>query len=302
MKQTIKILLIIIAAGLVMTACGGAGNVNLDPRRDEFYRNTRLLMTKAEHKVYKHLPDEAAKEAFIEEFWLRRDPDPATEQNEARLEHEARLEFIERWFNERAGVGGGVDSDRGKVFIVLGPPDERMTQERDVRDRYGNYVKIRVESWLYQRHRLFLEFRDYKGFGQFRLVRWTPDLLEAMEMAKYQVFNKKGLDRKFAFKAKYRDNRLVIRIPSGGITFDNADGNVTATFKVTVRVYLDNREVDKLEVVRNVTEAGEKMLKKDKVELTVPYELTGKGKYTFDVVVEDVKSEARYRNVTKTSA
>jgi len=62
---------------------------------------------------------------------------PETEENEVQLEYEARLEFVERWFREKVGSGRGWESDRGKIYLMLGAPDERSTRQESIIDRFG---------------------------------------------------------------------------------------------------------------------------------------------------------------------
>ncbi len=63
------------------------------------------------------------RQVFIENFWIRRDPTPDTQQNEFREEHYRRI----AWANDRFAAGvPGWRSDRGMIYIQFGPPDERQ--------------------------------------------------------------------------------------------------------------------------------------------------------------------------------
>ena len=117
-------------------------------------------MTKSEIEIYKHLPDNAARESFIEDFWEIRDPTPGTEANENRMEYERRVEYVERFFKEKIGSGRGWDSDRGKVYLLLGEPDERNTRQGTILDRFGQPKRVLKEVWIYNYHGLYLEFSD----------------------------------------------------------------------------------------------------------------------------------------------
>ena len=58
---------------------------------------------------------------FIENFWLRRDPTPDTPENEFKEEHYRRIAYA----NEHYGAGiPGWKTDRGHIYITLGPPDQ----------------------------------------------------------------------------------------------------------------------------------------------------------------------------------
>jgi len=78
----------------------------------------RYLMSKDERKVYKKLDSEEAVEQFKKEFWEKRDPFPETEINEFKVRFEERVAFADKNFRSWR-------SDRGRVFILLGPPQER---------------------------------------------------------------------------------------------------------------------------------------------------------------------------------
>lgn len=104
-----------------------------------------------------------------ERFWDRRDPMPVTEINEYRDEFFQRVRFAAEAFRE-AGGPSGWQSDRGQVYIVLGPPD-------DIRERRTNQAELGgrpdAEEWFYGSvagARLDLLFVDRNGFGRFELV------------------------------------------------------------------------------------------------------------------------------------
>ncbi len=78
----------------------------------------RYLMDKDERKVFKKLESEQAVEQFKIDFWEKRDPFPETEVNEFKIRFEERAAFADKNFRSWR-------SDRGRVFVLLGPPQER---------------------------------------------------------------------------------------------------------------------------------------------------------------------------------
>ncbi|MFQ5877285.1 MAG: GWxTD domain-containing protein [Acidobacteriota bacterium] len=84
----------------------------------------RYLLTKEEDKAYRALKraGEEKRRRFIEEFWNNRDPDPATPGNEFRDLFYRRVAEADRMFNESTVPGW--KTDRGKIHVLLGPPDE----------------------------------------------------------------------------------------------------------------------------------------------------------------------------------
>ncbi len=79
------------------------------------------IISDAERAVFLKLTTDEERDRFIEQFWLRRDPDPNTLENEFKEEHYRRLQYA----NDRFAAGvPGWKTDRGRVYIVFGKPDE----------------------------------------------------------------------------------------------------------------------------------------------------------------------------------
>lgn len=74
-----------------------------------------------ERQTFLKLSNDEERDQFIEQFWLRRDPTPDTEENEFKEEHYRRIEYANEHY--AAGVPGW-RTDRGKIYIMYGPPDE----------------------------------------------------------------------------------------------------------------------------------------------------------------------------------
>jgi len=73
----------------------------LEPENAEFLDKVRYIITSGERKIFLELPD-SEKENFKEEFWKRRDPDPATEENEFKMEYFDRIERSNELFYKRS--------------------------------------------------------------------------------------------------------------------------------------------------------------------------------------------------------
>jgi GWxTD domain-containing protein len=104
-----------------------------------------------------------------EEFWRIRDPLPATPLNEFREEFFERVRVAAELFGESGRPGW--QTDRGEVYIVMGPPDE--SYER-FSDRDG--ARPDLLEWHYLRlgvgGGVRLLFYDRTGSGRFEL---TPE-------------------------------------------------------------------------------------------------------------------------------
>ena len=73
-----------------------------------------------EKQRWKVLQDDDARRSFVEEFWNRRDTTPATAENEMRDMYARRIAFADRTFVTETQRGSM--TDRGRVFVLLGPP------------------------------------------------------------------------------------------------------------------------------------------------------------------------------------
>jgi GWxTD domain-containing protein len=94
------------------------------------------------------------------EFYAETDPNKATPENEALNQYFGRISAANARFTDE-GVAGW-RTDRGEVFINLGPPDESIETTPGTAGR--------VVRWTYLSHRLSLFFQDETGFGRLRLT------------------------------------------------------------------------------------------------------------------------------------
>lgn len=96
-------------------------------------------------------------------FLRSTDPDPSTPEHEALRDYFVRIEQANQRFREEAGPGWL--TDRGRVFITLGDPDQIYDQgQNDIAQRG------RVQIWEYTQYRAQLVFVDQTGFGRYRLT------------------------------------------------------------------------------------------------------------------------------------
>lgn len=158
--------------------CSIGGNLMTDPYYEAFYEKARLIMTDGEKKIYGFLEDRESREEFIREFWKIRDPDPTTDENEAKIEFEKRVRFASIRFGWKAARSRtlaveptrsdrGWDTDMGMIYIILGAPDRvffgdgSVLRQDDFEGDMGWRFKhgAREEVWLYDKYRLAVGFR-----------------------------------------------------------------------------------------------------------------------------------------------
>lgn len=96
-------------------------------------------------------------------FLRETDPDPETPTNEALREYFDRIAQANVRFREEGGIGWL--SDRGRVFVALGNPDQFYEPNTTDLNQRG-----RAQVWDYRRHRLQIVFIDQTGFGRWRMT------------------------------------------------------------------------------------------------------------------------------------
>ena len=84
-------------------------------------KEVKWIITEEEQESFKLLTNDEEREKFIEGFWYRRDPTPDTLENEFRDQYYQRVMYANERFS--AGIPGSL-TDRGRIYIVYGPPDE----------------------------------------------------------------------------------------------------------------------------------------------------------------------------------
>ncbi len=111
------------------------------------------IITDTERQAFKHLSNDEERDAFIENFWLRRNPNPDSPDNEFREEHYARIAYANEHF--AAGKPGWM-TDRGHVYIAYGKPDDIDSHpsggqyERPMEEGGGNTATFPFEIWHYR--------------------------------------------------------------------------------------------------------------------------------------------------------
>jgi GWxTD domain-containing protein len=138
---------------------------------DSLFEPLVYLAQPEELKVYAGLTVDG-KRRFLRDFWRRRDPTPGSLENEAETGFYERIAEANRQFREGgAGQVPGWRTDRGRVYIRYGPPDEVRREPLSGPDRPW-------EAWKYTRERsLKFVFLDLTRLGNYSLI-YSNDKLE----------------------------------------------------------------------------------------------------------------------------
>lgn len=136
------------------------------------------ILTPQERSAWKKLRTDQEREQFIAEVWHLRDPDPDTEENEYREAYYERVEYANEHFS--SGVPG-VKTDRGRIYLKYGKPDE--VESHPAGSSYtpasyegsGSRSTYPFEIWWYRnlpgRSDVEVEFVDPTGTGEYRIAR-----------------------------------------------------------------------------------------------------------------------------------
>jgi GWxTD domain-containing protein len=157
--------------------------------KDWLDKDVTYIITDEERKAFKKLATDDERERFIEEFWRRRDPDPDTDENEFKEEYYERIAYANEHF--ASGIPGW-KSDRGRIWIMYGKPDERETHpmggsyERPSYEGGGSTSTYPFETWFYRYlpgvgSGVEIEFVDPTGSGEYRIAR-NPNEKDALLM------------------------------------------------------------------------------------------------------------------------
>lgn len=262
----------------------------LSPEYKEFLSEVRYIVTQEERKIFLELPD-SEKKAFQEEFWSRRDPDPDTEENEFKEEYFHRIAEANRLF---PGSRSGWLQDRGRIYILFGPPSERHTNSTDPKSRevwyYGNFPVI---------------FIDHMGTGDYKLE--ALNMVHLLELNKAQKASRelaKPKEKYFDFEVRTRLNGkneviVTLEIDYKDIWFAGVGDRLETMIVLSVKL-LDAEEKTVISETKEypISMSEGDIGKEDKITIEFPLMLKS-GTYTLNLELENkTGKEKRKKTLT----
>jgi GWxTD domain-containing protein len=135
------------------------------------------IITDEEKQGFKRLKTDEERQEFVEQFWLRRDPTPDTEENEYKEEHYRRIAYANDHY--ASGIPGW-KTDRGMIYIKYGAPDEIDSHpsggsyERPIEEGGGETSTYPFEDWRYRYiegagTNVIIEFVDQTMSGEYHI-------------------------------------------------------------------------------------------------------------------------------------
>ncbi len=169
-------------------------------------QDVRWIITDQELAAYKHLSNDEERDQFIENFWLRRNPNPESPENEYREEHYARIAYA----NEHFAAGkAGWRTDRGHMYIAYGKPDSIDSHpsggnyDRPIEEGGGNTSTFPFEVWHYRYldgigDNIDIEFVDTCMCGDYHMTidRSEKDALKNVPGAGATLYEQQGQSSK----------------------------------------------------------------------------------------------------------
>jgi GWxTD domain-containing protein len=135
------------------------------------------IITDEEKQAFKRFKTDEERQQFVEQFWLRRDPSPDTEENEYKEEHYRRIAYANDHY--ASGIPGW-KTDRGMIYIKYGAPDEIDSHpsggsyQRPIEEGGGETSTFPFEDWRYRYlegvgTNINIEFVDTTQSGEYHI-------------------------------------------------------------------------------------------------------------------------------------
>ena len=134
-------------------------------------KQMRYIAKEDEYEKIEEADTDESKRKLFDDFWAKRDPDPATKRNEYMEEYYSRVEYANKNFSH---YQAGWKTDMGMVFILFGSPNnvERHPFDIDAKP---------YEIWSYYDYNRSVIFVDESGFGDYRLLTPIWDMLQRLK-------------------------------------------------------------------------------------------------------------------------
>jgi len=133
------------------------------------------IITDRERAAFVQLQTDPERVKFIEQFWARRNPTPGAPENEYRREHYRRIAYANEHFASSSGTPGW-KTDRERIYITFGPPDERDEHPNGDATTTLPYERLRYLYINAIGNDVNMEFVDTTGSGDFRMTRDPSEL------------------------------------------------------------------------------------------------------------------------------
>jgi len=292
-----------------LLSCSVATQVDMDPESAEFFEYARLIMSKQEKDIFRHLPDAESRKDFMGDFWEKRDPDLSTDYNEFQEEFYRRIDYANERFVE--GIPGW-KTDRGRIFIYFGEPDQiQMNPMINNYDAglagYRGYI-----LWQYYRYAFAVMFVDKRGDSVYTfdpVIGYIGegggilgDFFTAMNRVQFGLppktrgFKEKFLD--FEFKYDRETKEFNLSIPAETVTFVSEEGLLKADFDFEFYFYR-KKSTDSYSFTerQRFEKSEEETVQLKDIDFRFSFPDLSPGKYYVDVVIRGGSDIGKARKI-----
>lgn len=250
----------------------------LSKENAEFLSEVRYIITKDEIRYFRHLP-ESKRQEFIRMFWDIRDPLPETGENEFKEEYFKRIEEANLKFT--ASREGWL-TDRGKTYILLGPP--RYVADYPIGVLGERSFTRPFVVWHYAE--VFLLFEQNKNDADYEVqyvsMHHHAMVQEAFAEAKQQYH---VLENLFKYTFKYKKiakvPHLIFTIDTAKLNFKSENDRMVSNLEISVTAkdkdYKESFKYRKIHPISFDKDAQGSSIPK-KTSIKVPLKLS-KGQY-----------------------
>src|ERR1019366_8671969 len=238
------------------------------------------IITDDERAAFRRLQSDAERDHFIEQFWLRRDPTPDTPENEFKEEHYRRIASANENF---ASSIPGWKTDRGRIYITYGPPDEKGSQASQLGLHTAAFEQWRYRHIDFVGNNIVIEFVNTPGTGEYRMTTdpvVTPALLHAP--GEMPVTNAATPKAGATVEAKGQ-GKVSIAVPLTAC----GDHRVEVYTRVVIKAMTYSGLVPPPPAVQDFKASIQCPTPYSRSEMPLPNG-SGSGSYTFEIVVKDM--------------
>ncbi|MDH5715400.1 MAG: GWxTD domain-containing protein [Candidatus Aminicenantes bacterium] len=153
----------------------------LPPKYDKWLNEEVVyIITEQEREFFLRLTTDEQRDKYIETFWRVRDPSPGSPRNEYKEEHYRRLEYANKFLG-RETYRRGWQTDRGRIYILLGEPQNKSTFA-------SSTTAYPMELWFYSQDPsttglnpfFYILFFKRGGIGEYKLYSPIGDGPESL--------------------------------------------------------------------------------------------------------------------------
>jgi GWxTD domain-containing protein len=273
------------------------------PYKKWLNEDVAYIITNEVRAVFKSLESDAQRDAFIEDFWLKRDPTPGTPDNEFKDEHYRRIAYANEHF---ASTIPGWKTDRGRIYITFGPPDEIEdhskggTYLRPPSEGGGETTVFPFQQWRYKHidgvgDNIIIEFVDPTYTGEYRMTA-DPTEKDALRYAALQSPPPASMRPGNSFISVGGDPVVTVNASSSGPRFMNFNVEQNAMegrWDFTISVASNGKTADSLRDSRKVGAAAVGTRFNYNSGFTL-----APGSYTLNVTVKDPTGATQTKSVS----